>query len=124
LDVLEHLQDPWSLLSDLRGRLSAEGEVFVSIPNVRNFRVVIPLLLAGRWDYQKTGILDRTHLRFFTKASVKEMFRNAGYEILEWNHTGMQKGSITFWLNVLTLGTLRGFFELQYVVRAKPLGAG
>lgn len=80
LDVLEHLVDPWSALRTARSHLNPSGTVVASIPNVRNVQVVVQLL-RGRWDYVDAGILDRTHLRFFTRRSIVEMFESTGFKI-------------------------------------------
>lgn len=80
-DVLEHLVDPWEALRLTRSLLSNSGRVVAVIPNVRHVRVVVPLLLRGRWDYADTGLLDRTHLRFFTRATMIELFQSAGYTV-------------------------------------------
>lgn len=80
-DVLEHLADPWSALRQTHGVLTAQGTVVASIPNVRHYRVVWPLVVRGRWTYQDAGILDRTHLRFFTASSIEDMFHSTGYTI-------------------------------------------
>ena len=65
-DVLEHLKNPWKILSQIKTRINAQSIVIISIPNVRHWSVIKDLL-EGRWDYQEAGILDKTHLRFFTK---------------------------------------------------------
>jgi 2-polyprenyl-3-methyl-5-hydroxy-6-metoxy-1,4-benzoquinol methylase len=76
-DVLEHVDDSDRLLSLARERLAPGGKLILSLPNVRHWSVVLPLL-GGRWDYQDAGILDRTHLRFFTRHNMLEMMqRNA-----------------------------------------------
>ncbi|MDA8290389.1 MAG: class I SAM-dependent methyltransferase [Actinomycetota bacterium] len=80
-DVLEHLVDPWHALERTRDLLAPGGVVVASIPNVRDLRVVAPLVLLGRWQYTDTGLLDRTHLRFFTLSSVVDLFRSAGYSV-------------------------------------------
>ncbi len=79
-DVLEHLVDPYSVLELIKDKLSPEGELIASIPNVRHWSVV-KQLLEGRWDYQEWGIMDSTHLRFFTRQSIQSMFDKAGYKI-------------------------------------------
>lgn len=119
LDVLEHLRDPWAVLRLLAASLQQDGEILISVPNVRNFRVVLPLLLKGEWRYQDTGILDRTHLRFFTKKSAVEMAERAGLKVVSIGHTGMRRGSLSYWCNLLSFGLFRGFFELQYVLRIR-----
>lgn len=80
-DVLEHLKDPWAALARLRGLLVPGGRIVVSLPNVRHASVLLPLICGGRWDYVPAGILDRTHLRFFTPATALEMVRAAGFEV-------------------------------------------
>lgn len=79
-DVLEHLQDPWSVLTTLKSKLVADGVLVASIPNIQNWGVLSELI-EGKWDYRSEGILDRTHLRFFTRKSVEELFWTAGFYI-------------------------------------------
>jgi GT2 family glycosyltransferase/2-polyprenyl-3-methyl-5-hydroxy-6-metoxy-1,4-benzoquinol methylase len=79
-DVLEHVMDPWATLIAVKEKLSANGKIVVSLPNVQNWEVVSNLL-EGKWDYCSEGILDRTHLRFFTRKSIQELFWNAGLHI-------------------------------------------
>jgi 2-polyprenyl-3-methyl-5-hydroxy-6-metoxy-1,4-benzoquinol methylase len=95
-DVLEHLVDPWTTLRNLVRRLRPGGVVVSSIPNVRNIGLIYRLLLQGRWDYEESGLLDRTHLRFFTRASIFELMQSAGLEIEQWGanrdkYTGRRK---------------------------------
>ncbi|BCV25495.1 glycosyltransferase [Gelria sp. Kuro-4] len=79
-DVLEHLVDPWSTLNQLTALLSDRGQVVISLPNFRNI-VELGFLLSGSWSYTEAGIFDRTHLRFFTLDSAREMIENAGLEV-------------------------------------------
>ena len=75
-DVLEHVSDTDGLLTLARDRLKPSGRLILSIPNVRHWSVLLPLL-QGEWEYQAEGILDRTHMRFFTRSSmVRAMQRN------------------------------------------------
>ncbi len=76
-DVLEHLKDPWSVLQAASQRVRPGGAVYVSVPNVQHFRVSFGLL-RGRWRYEDFGIMDRTHLRFFTRETACELFALAG----------------------------------------------
>lgn len=82
-DVLEHLKDPWQALYILRAYLKAGGQVLASIPNVMHFTVIRDLL-HGNWPYVEAGILDKTHLRFFTKHEIEKMFSGAQYGLRQY----------------------------------------
>ena len=79
-DVLEHLDDPGPMLRAARRWLRPEGTLLASIPNVANVAVRLSLL-AGRFEYADRGILDRTHLRFFTRRSARRAIEAAGFRI-------------------------------------------
>ena len=81
-DVLEHLGDPLPVLVALNRSLAPGGCVIVSVPNVAHLWVRLSLLL-GRWDYAERGILDRTHLRFFTRRSFVRFLGDAGLDLEE-----------------------------------------
>ena len=81
-DVLEHLSDPTATLRALDQTLAPGGTVIVSVPNVAHLWVRLSLL-AGRFDYADRGILDRTHLRFFTRRTLLELLRSAGLSVVE-----------------------------------------
>jgi 2-polyprenyl-3-methyl-5-hydroxy-6-metoxy-1,4-benzoquinol methylase len=82
-DSLEHFADPWQVLRQTRELLSEGGVVVASIPNVRNYGVIRRLVCNGEWEYKDTGIMDRTHLRFFTRKSATEMFAACGFRVSE-----------------------------------------
>jgi 2-polyprenyl-3-methyl-5-hydroxy-6-metoxy-1,4-benzoquinol methylase len=81
-DVLEHLHDPWAVLRRLRTRLPPEGTVLACIPNAQHWSVQA-LLNAGEFRYQDSGLLDRTHIRWFTKSTLVELFQTTGFDIVE-----------------------------------------
>lgn len=81
-DVLEHMVDPLAVLQVLRQHLKPEGIMVVSLPNIAHYSTRFHLL-SGKWDMADAGILDRTHLRFFTKKTASEMFEKAALKILE-----------------------------------------
>jgi 2-polyprenyl-3-methyl-5-hydroxy-6-metoxy-1,4-benzoquinol methylase len=120
LDVLEHMYDPWTALRRIRKLLGPQGTLLVSIPNVRNFRASFPLLIRGDWKYDEAGILDSTHIRFFTKKTARQLVEGAGFEIVKIGSSGKQPYSKTWWANLFTLNLLREFFEIQYFIVAKP----
>jgi 2-polyprenyl-3-methyl-5-hydroxy-6-metoxy-1,4-benzoquinol methylase len=81
-DVLEHLADPFYLLENMKAKLNSGGVAVLSIPNVRFWNHLRAFVWQGEWDYQEAGILDNTHLRFFTYKSLVKLFGGSGYEIL------------------------------------------
>jgi SAM-dependent methyltransferase len=82
-DVLEHLVDPWRFLERLRAVLAPAAMVVASIPNIANLWL-LDELAAGRFVYASDGLLDSTHLRFFTRQSIAALFDGAGYDIERW----------------------------------------
>lgn len=121
LDILEHLVDPWSAVKKVHGLLRPGGVFLVSLPNVRHLRVLLPLLFKGDWRYQTEGILDSTHLRFFTLKTAKELLESAGFKIKNIDHTGAKQG-LSRWANWLTFGAFKEFFILQNLIACeKPL---
>ncbi|MDT8717980.1 glycosyltransferase [Clostridium sp. 19966] len=83
-DVLEHLLNPWQVLTNIKKYLKHDGNILASIPNVMHYSVIRDLL-NGNWNYVDAGILDKTHLRFFTYNQIISMFKNCGYNILQCN---------------------------------------
>ena len=83
-DILEHLPRPEELMEPIRALLAPGGRLLLSLPNVANVTTRLALL-AGRFDYTDRGILDRTHLRFFTRESARALLRTSGFRIVgEW----------------------------------------
>ena len=82
-DVLEHLLDPEAVLVKVVSLLNPDGYVVASIPNVAHASIVLNLM-AGEFKYTDLGLLDKTHLRFFTRSSIETMFRESGYRITLW----------------------------------------
>lgn len=80
-DVLEHLTDPWAVLTRLHGFLRQGGSLVISLPSVRYMPVLKDLLLQSDFRYTDMGVMDRTHLRFFTQKSMKRMFEECGFHV-------------------------------------------
>ncbi len=80
LDVLEHVYDPWRALVHIGGWLVPGTRVIASVPNIRNL-VTLSEIAGGRFDYDASGVLDITHVRFFTRATLAELFTQTGYEV-------------------------------------------
>lgn len=81
-DVLEHMQDPHGLLRTLKPYLASDGVIVCSIPNVKHWSVVGNLLINDRWPYADSGLLDRTHVHFFTLTEIGEMLTEVGFEVV------------------------------------------
>lgn len=81
-EILEHLKDPWQTLKEHGKYLKKGGLCIASMPNISHYSI-IKGLLKDEWDYKDSGILDKTHLRFFTIDGIRKMFRDAGYAILD-----------------------------------------
>jgi 2-polyprenyl-3-methyl-5-hydroxy-6-metoxy-1,4-benzoquinol methylase len=79
-DVIEHMDDHHFFLNSLKPFLSPNASIVVSLPNIRHAPVVYDLLVKGDWTYQDYGILDRTHLRFFTRRTVLEWLEVCGFK--------------------------------------------
>lgn len=80
-DVLEHLVDPWAALRLLHARSAPGCRLLLSVPNVRHYKVLLPLALRGEFRYEDAGIMDRTHLHFFTRASLEETLHECGWAV-------------------------------------------
>jgi len=81
-DVLEHLRDPAAVLRRCLPALKESGKIIISVPNVANWIIRLGLLF-GKFDYMDRGILDRTHLRFFTLRSAKQLMSEVSCEVLD-----------------------------------------
>lgn len=131
-DVLEHLVNPLDALKNVNKVLKDNGSVVLSIPNVQFFGVVNNLV-EGNWTYQKEGILDETHLRFFTFKEIKKLIENAGLYIerieetldpqyenfSNGKHTSLKFGRIS--IDNLTPAEIRPFFVFQYKLIARKV---
>ena len=119
-DVLEHLIDPAALLKQHRTYLKHGGTLIVSLPNVRYYKVMEQVFLKGVWDYRDAGILDKTHMRFFTLTNMKELLGQAGYEVLEIKRN-IVASSFYRILNGLCFGLAREFLTYQYYFKARKV---
>lgn len=127
-DVLEHHADPAAVLARLRDWLAPDGTVIASIPNAAHWSVIAGLL-RGRFDYAERGILDRTHLRFFTRSSFAALARESGYAVAAvhtnyrlWQARGLRYDHLV----ALPLGlyVLRHLFAFQYLFVLEPGSEG
>lgn len=118
-DVLEHLPDPYTVLSEMKAFLAPGGRILVSLPNVRHIRNLFNLLVRKDWAYTDHGVLDRTHLRFFTLKSALRTFREGGFQVETYRGIVSTKKWYMKPLNWLFLGYFEDTFHLQYAFRLK-----
>ena len=117
-DVLEHLLDPYTVLEKLRSKLTTKGKIISSIPNIRYFRAFFKIVFNGDWDYEDQGIMDRTHVRFFTKKSIVKMYSNAGYKIELHQGINGSKSIKPSLMNIIMLGSASDMKYLQFATIA------
>ena len=79
-DILEHLYDPWQVVRNMYGIVKAGGRIILSVPNIMHISI-FHSLLHGQWTYASSGLLDRTHLRFFTKQEAIDLLEQAGWKV-------------------------------------------
>lgn len=133
-DVLEHLVDPLRVLVELDRSLGAGGFVIISVPNVAHLWIRL-LLLVGRFDYLDRGILDHSHLRFFTERSLRAMLADAGLSVERFSATPAPLYQIlpvswhrrwvaaTHSINAVIAQKVRRLLGYQFIVLAHPKSA-
>ncbi len=80
-DVLEHLIDPWAVVKNLKKHIKPGGLFITAIPNIKELKTLYTIIFKGDFRYAKSGILDRTHLRFFCKKNMIELFSDNGFVV-------------------------------------------
>jgi len=78
-DLIEHVYNPWEMLVMLKNWLTSDAQILLSIPNVQNIQILDNLFQNGQWTYQKQGLMDVTHIRFFTRQSIIQLMSETGY---------------------------------------------
>jgi 2-polyprenyl-3-methyl-5-hydroxy-6-metoxy-1,4-benzoquinol methylase len=119
LDVLEHLPDSTATLRKLSKLLEPGGQIIVSVPNIAHLSVSVPLLLKRRFNYQGSGILDRTHLRFFVEDTAIKLFNDANLIVTSGLISGLQ-GPKAKLLDLVSFGLLRHHLAKQYIMLGQP----
>src|SRR5579871_12021 len=132
LDVLEHLRNPDQILRQSHEVLKRDGFLIVSVPNIANIYIRLTLLL-GRFEYSERGLLDKTHLRFFTRRTARRLLESNGYSILEEQETVIPLELVLGWspknivmkaLNRLLAGLTWMFpglfgYQIMFVARSR-----
>jgi 2-polyprenyl-3-methyl-5-hydroxy-6-metoxy-1,4-benzoquinol methylase len=116
-DVLEHMRDPWKTLQYLAGFLRPRGMFLISLPNIRYWRALGRIIL-GDFRYAPSGVLDRTHLRFFCKKNMLELVQGSGLQLRHVEPSFRRQPALRRdrSLNALTLGLAEQFLAQQYVI--------
>jgi ubiquinone/menaquinone biosynthesis C-methylase UbiE len=132
-DTLEHLQDPWKVLKKIRAVIPANGSVAVCIPNAQHWSVQVRLSV-GDFRYEDTGLLDRTHLRWFTRQTILEMFAATGFKVAEgfpriFNEPAREKFVPVIGVMAKAAGAdpemaMKDALPFQYVIRAVAADGG
>jgi 2-polyprenyl-3-methyl-5-hydroxy-6-metoxy-1,4-benzoquinol methylase len=121
-DVIEHMEQPWNFLKSIKEKMTENASLVLSIPNARHYENLKELLFDKDWKYKDAGILDVTHLRFFTEKSIIRLLNENGFEIKKMKGINPLKAIKrllpTYWLLRLTLGSDIRF--LQFGIRAIP----
>lgn len=132
-DVLEHMVEPAAALKLAKRLLAPGGKVIASIPNIAHFPTIWHLVFGGEWRYAERGILDRTHLRFFTRGSIAELFAENGFRVLrmegihEFYGTGFHDNDGKIWkvyhlFSLLPNRHIKDMRFLQFSVVAEVAG--
>lgn len=119
-DVLEHLVDPENVLFEVGDFLREDGKIIISLPNIAHYSIRFPMLF-GQFDMRETGILDRTHLHFYTLESAKKLLEN--FKIIKIR----PRGDLERWFRKIGLEFIgkkilflfRKFFAVQFVFVVK-----
>lgn len=131
-DVVEHLREPERLLRDAQDVLRPGGSLVVCVPNVSHWYPRFRTLL-GRFDYDQRGILDKTHLRFFTRRSIRRTLEREGFTVRRVEPVGLPldavgvEGAASRWirfLDALSLTVWPTLFGYQFILEAEPVARG
>ena len=106
-DVLEHLINPMGTIKKIIKFLKPGGKILITVPNVRHWSILISLIFKDKWKYESWGLLDYTHLRFFTKKSLHKMLNDNSFNLVKSSRV-IQKKSKSSIFNFFTFGLFSG----------------
>lgn len=116
-DILEHLYNPWDFLKKICKHLKDDGYILMSIPNIRYYIIMWDLIVHNEWKYEQAGILDNTHLRFFTIKGIKRLLEYADLRIVKLNYV-RNYGKKFKILKFILFGLIKDFSIFQYYILA------
>lgn len=118
-DVLEHLNDIWKVLNETNRILSSDGFLIASLPNISHITVLLKIIF-NKFKYEESGILDKSHLRFFTKYTIENIFGDSGFEIVKVSSN--KSNSLKFIIfNFITFNLFERFSIYQYLIVARKI---
>ena len=122
-DVLEHLIEPKRTLLKVHNYLKENGEIIVSMPNIRHYSAIIKIFFKGDFRYEESGIFDYTHRRFYCRKNIKELLEDANFKTIKQQSSIQNyKGkSIAKIINMLTFKLFEEFFSYQYFFKSKKV---
>lgn len=117
-DVLEHLLDPWKTVEKLGRYLKTGGIIIVSMPNIRHWSSLKKIFIKGNFEYEPSGIFDKTHYRFFCLKNIKALLTNKNLTPIKAvpNFRLIKRVSKTKMLDAVTFGMFSQFLSAQYIV--------
>jgi 2-polyprenyl-3-methyl-5-hydroxy-6-metoxy-1,4-benzoquinol methylase len=122
-DVLEHLIEPQIVLNKVHHYLKKEGEIIVSMPNIRHYSAINKIVFKGDFKYEESGIFDYTHRRFYCKTNIQRLLENAHFKTVhvESSIKNFQGRSVAKLVNSLTFKVFEEFFSIQYFFKSKKV---
>jgi SAM-dependent methyltransferase len=121
-DILEHLINPWKVLSEILPFLSKKGVVIASIPNIRHYSTFVSLIFDKKWPYNERGIHEINHLRYFTYRNIMDLFQFSGFEIIKVNRNYRiieKPNAYNRFSKYFSVFPLKDFITFQFLVVAK-----
>jgi 2-polyprenyl-3-methyl-5-hydroxy-6-metoxy-1,4-benzoquinol methylase len=122
-DVLEHLIEPQIVLNKVHQYLKKEGEIIVSMPNIRHYSAINKIVFKGDFKYEESGIFDYTHRRFYCKKNIQRLLENAHFKTVhvESSIKNFKGRSVAKLVNSLTFKVFEEFFSIQYFFKSKKV---
>lgn len=122
-DVLEHIYDPKKTLSIVHQLLSDDGEIVVSMPNIRHYSAFVRIFLKGDFSYDENGIFDYTHVRFYCKKNIQQLLESSNFKIIkvEGSIRNFKGKSFAKIINMISFGLFEQFLSNQYFFKAKKI---
>lgn len=119
-DVLEHIFDPKVTLKKVHKYLKGDGEIIVSMPNIRHYSAFVNIFIKGDFKYEDSGIFDYTHVKFYCKKNIKELLESTNFRILDTESSikNFKGKSFAKTINNITFGFFEEFFSTQYFFRS------